>query len=202
MERILFSNRYISARSIAASIGGRNDQGRLLSPKGRELIRNNINKNGLPLISGRGLEHNIDQRMKFFGNINYKAVVNIGGGVASLGTSFNLRLLKPGIVFRKDIEKITSEDGIDGAIVRFSRKDIPLIHILNIEKLTNELGIDYAPIPLPEIGSGSLYAIEKYDIKISIISLLILSISVVVTGWKSKQQIKQIMTNDDPESII
>ena len=202
MERILFSNRYISARSIAASIGGRNDQGRLLSPKGRELIRNNINKNGLPLISGRGLEHNIDQRMKFFGNINYKAVVNIGGGVASLGTSFNLRLLKPGIVFRKDIEKITSGDGIDGAIVRFSRKDIPLIHILNIEKLTNELGIDYAPIPLPEIGSGSLYAIEKYDIKISIISLLILSISVVVTGWKSKQQIKQIMTNDDPENII
>ena len=202
MERILFNNRYISARSIAASIGGRNDQGRLLSPKGRELIRNNINKNGLPLISGRGLEHNIDQRMKFFGNINYKAVVNIGGGVASLGTSFNLRLLKPGIVFRKDIEKITSGDGIDGAIVRFSRKDIPLIHILNIEKLTNELGIDYAPIPLPEIGSGSLYAIEKYDIKISIISLLILSISVVVTGWKSKQQIKQIMTNDDPESII
>ena len=61
MERILFSNRYISARSIAASIGGRNDQGRLLSPKGRELIRNNIYKNGLPLISGRGLEHNIDQ---------------------------------------------------------------------------------------------------------------------------------------------
>ncbi len=111
-------------------------------------------------------------------------------------------MLKPGIVFRKDIEKITSGDGIDGAIVRFSRKDIPLIHILNIEKLTNELGIDYAPIPLPEIGSGSLYAIEKYDIKISIISLLILSISVVVTGWKSKQQIKQIMTNDDPENII
>ena len=202
MERILFSNRYISARSIAASIGGRNDQGRLLSPKGRELIRNNIDKNGLPLISGRGLEQNINQRMKFFGNINYRAVVNIGGGVASLGTSFNLRLLKPGIVFRKDIEKIASGDGIDGAIVRFSRKDIPLIHILNIEKLTNELGIDYAPIPLPEIGSGSLYAIEKYDIKISIISLLILSISVVITGWKSKQQIKQIMTNDEPESII
>ena len=127
----------------------------------------------LPLISGRGLGITLIKD-EVFGNINYKAVVNIGGGVASLGTSFNPRLLKPGIVFRKDIEKITSGDGIDGAIVRFSRKDIPLIHILNIEKLTNELGIDYAPIPLPEIGSGSLYAIEKYDIKISIISLLIL----------------------------
>ena len=202
MERILFSNGYISARSIAASIGGRNDQGRLLSPKGRELIRNNINKNRLPLISNKGLEDNIDQRMKYFGTNNYKAVVNIGGGVASLGTSFNLRLLQPGIVYRKDIEKISRGDGIDGAVVRFSRNDIPLIHILNIEKLTDELGIDYAPIPLPEIGSGSLYAIEKYDLKMSILSLLLVSISVVITGWKSKQQIKEIMTNHDPESII
>tara|TARA_B100000953_G_scaffold3997_1_gene3515 strand:+ start:176 stop:1306 length:1131 start_codon:yes stop_codon:yes gene_type:complete len=202
MERILFNNGYISARSIAASIGGRNDQGRLLSPRGRELIRNNIDKSRSHLISGKGLEDNIDQRMQYFGNNNYKAVVNIGGGVASLGTSFNLRLLQPGIVYRKDIENISRGDGIDGAVVRFSKQNIPLIHILNIQKLTDELGMEYAPIPLPEIGEGRLYAIEKYDLNMTILSLLIVSISVVITGWKSKQQIKEIMTNHDPESII
>ena len=202
MERILFNNGYISARSIAASIGGRNDQGRLLSPRGRELIRNNIDKSRSYLISGKGLEDNIDQRMQYFGNNNYKAVVNIGGGVASLGTSFNLRLLQPGIVYRKDIEKISRGDGIDGAVVRFSKQNIPLIHILNIQKLTDELGMEYAPIPLPEIGEGRLYAIEKYDLNMTILSLLIVSLSVVITGWKSKQQIKEIMTNHDPESII
>ena len=202
MERILFNNGYISARSIAASIGGRNDQGRLLSPRGRELIRNNIDKSRSHLISGKGLEDNIDQRMQYFGNNNYKAVVNIGGGVASLGTSFNLRLLQPGIVYRKDIENISRGDGIDGAVVRFSKQNIPLIHILNIQKLTDELGMEYAPIPLPEIGEGHLYAIEKYDLNMTILSLLIVSLSVVITGWKSKQQIKEIMTNHDPESII
>ena len=202
MERILFNNGYISARSIAASIGGRNDQGRLLSPRGRELIRNNIDKSRSHLISGKGLEDNIDQRMQYFGNNNYKAVVNIGGGVASLGTSFNLRLLQPGIVYRKDIENISRGDGIDGAVVRFSKQNIPLIHILNIQKLTDELGMEYAPIPLPEIGEGRLYSIEKYDLNMTILSLLIVSISVVITGWKSKQQIKEIMTNHDPESII
>ena len=36
----------------------------------------------------------------------------------------------------------------------------------------------------------------------TILSLLIVSISVVITGWKSKQQIKEIMTSHDPESII
>ena len=202
MERILFKQGYISSRSIAASIGGRNDQGRLLSPKGRELIRNNIKKNSLPLISGAGLEDNIDERMKYFGKKHYKAVINIGGGVASLGTSFNLRLLQPGIVNRKDIEKISRGDGIEGTVVRFSKKNIPLIHVLNIQKLTDELGMKYAPIPLPEIGEGRLYAIEKYDLNMTILSLLIVSISVVITGWKSKQQIKEIMTNHDPESII
>ena len=34
MESILFENGLISSRSIAASIGGRNDMGRLLSPSG------------------------------------------------------------------------------------------------------------------------------------------------------------------------
>ena len=202
MERILFKQGYISSRSIAASIGGRNDQGRLLSPKGRELIRNNIKKNSLPLISGAGLEDNIDERMKYFGKKHYKAVINIGGGVASLGTSFNLRLLQPGIVNRKDIEKISRGDGIEGTVVRFAKQNIPLIHVLNIQKLTDELGMKYAPIPLPEIGEGRLYAIEKYDLNMTILSLLIVSISVVITGWKSKQQIKEIMTNHDPESII
>ena len=50
MEKLLFENGFISKRSIAASIGGRNDQGRLLSPKGRELIRDNIAKHELPII--------------------------------------------------------------------------------------------------------------------------------------------------------
>ena len=202
MERILFEQRYISSRSIAASIGGRNDRGRLLSPKGRELIRYNIENNKLPLISGTGLEDNVNKRMEYFGAHNYKAVVNIGGGVASLGTSFNLRLIKPGIVYRKDIEKISRGDGIEGAVVKFSKQNIPLIHILNIQKLTDELGMKYAPIPIPEIGEGSLYAIEKYDLKITVLSLIIVSLSVVIAGWKSKQQIKEIMTSHDPESII
>ena len=202
MERILFEQGYISSRSIAASIGVMNDRGRLLSPKCRELIRYNIENNKLPLISGTGLEDNVNKRMEYFGAHNYKAVVNIGGGVASLGTSFNLRLIKPGIVYRKDIEKISRGDGIEGAVVKFSKQNIPLIHILNIQKLTDELGMKYAPIPIPEIGEGSLYAIEKYDLKITVLSLIIVSLSVVIAGWKSKQQIKEIMTSHDPESII
>ena len=66
----------------------------------------------------------------------------------------------------------------------------------------SEMCIRDRPIPIPEIGEGSLYAIEKYDLKITVLSLIIVSLSVVIAGWKSKQQIKEIITSHDPESII
>ena len=50
MESILFENELIPARSIAASIGGRNDMGRLLSPAGRKLITDNIADHNMSLI--------------------------------------------------------------------------------------------------------------------------------------------------------
>ena len=48
MERILFEKELIPSVSIAASIGGRNDMGRLLSPAGRDLIIENISKYNIP----------------------------------------------------------------------------------------------------------------------------------------------------------
>ena len=56
MEKILYDNNLITNRSIAASIGGRNDMGRLLSPAGRNIIMNNIAKHQLPLIKKTKLD--------------------------------------------------------------------------------------------------------------------------------------------------
>jgi len=148
MEKILFDNGLIPTRSIAASIGGRNDQGRLLSPKGRALITDNIAEHEMPLIKGESLRDNIQKRMVHFGNNNYKAVVNVGGGVASLGTSFNLRLLPPGVVYRNDIEAISRKGGIEGTVVKFVKQNMPLIHVLNIQKLTENLGMPFAPFQI------------------------------------------------------
>ncbi len=202
MEKILFDNGLIPTRSIAASIGGRNDQGRLLSPKGRELITDNISEHGMPLIKGESLRENIQKRMAHFGDHNYKAVVNVGGGVASLGTSFNLRLLPPGVVYRNDIEAISRKGGIEGTVVKFVKQNMPLIHVLNIQKLTENLGMPFAPIPLPEIGLGSLYAIHKYNLNITFICLLIIAGMVIGVGWKSHQQIKQRMMEHEPDSVL
>ncbi len=202
MEKSLFDNGFISSRSIAASIGGRNDQGRLLSPKGRELIRKNIAKHDIPIITGKSLNDNIQQRLDHFGNTQYKVVVNVGGGVASLGTSFNLRLLPPGVVYRNDIESISRKGGIEGTVVKFVEQNIPLIHVLNIQKLTENLSMPFAPIPIPEIGLGSLYAIQKYNSTVTFLCLLVVAGMVFGVGWKSHQQIKQRMMEHEPDSVL
>ena len=206
MESILFENGLIPSRSIAASIGGRNDMGRLLSPSGRDLIMENINKHDLPLIRKERLADNIQHRMDLYGSIQsinkYDAIVNVGGGVASLGTSFNLRLLPPGVVRRNIIQDIVRPGGIEGVFSKFLKFDVPGLHILNIRPLTQEFKMPFAPIPVPEIGVGGLYAIEKYNVWVAGICLIVVSSSVLAVGIHSKRKIRQHLIQHEPDSLL
>ena len=206
MEKILFENDLIPAKSIAASIGGRNDMGRLLSPAGRNIITDNIQYHDLPLIRKDRLAENIEHRMDIFSGIkkisNYKAVINVGGGVASLGTSFNLRLLPPGVVIRSDISNIGRPGGIEGVLSKFLNSNVPGLHILNIRPLTEQFKMPFAPIPIPEIGSGSLYADERYNIWVAALCLLVVSGSVFSVGLHSKRKIKEHLLQHEPDSLL
>ena len=206
MESILFENGLISSRSIAASIGGRNDMGRLLSPSGRNLIMENINKHDLPLIRKERLADNIEHRMDLYSSIQsinkYDAIVNVGGGVASLGTSFNLRLLPPGVVRRNILQDIVRPGGIEGVFSKFLKFDVPGLHILNIRPLTQEFKMPFAPIPIPEIGVGGLYAIEKYNVWVAGICLIVVSSSVLAVGIHSKRKIRQHLIQHEPDSLL
>ena len=206
MEKILFENDLIPTRSIAASIGGRNDMGRLLSPAGRNIITDNIQYHDIPIIRKDRLAENIEHRMDIFSGIkkisNYKAVINVGGGVASLGTSFNLRLLPPGVVIRSDISNIGRPGGIEGVLSKFLNSNVPGLHILNIRPLTEQFKMPFAPIPIPEIGSGSLYADERYNIWVAAVCLLVVSGSVFSIGLHSKRKIKEHLLQHEPDSLL
>jgi len=207
MEEILFNSGFISNRSIAASIGGRNDMGRLLSPAGRDIIISNISKHKLPLIKNTKLAENIDERMKLFSGYRnpkaFSAMINIGGGVASLGTSFNSKLLNAGIVKKSDVLDISlREGGIEGVLSKFAKNNVPILHVLNIKSLTELLNMPFAPIPIPEIGVGGLYAEEKYNIFIATVCLVIISGLVFAVGYHSKQKIKEHLVDHEPDSLL
>ena len=207
MESILFNKGLINSRSVAASVGGRNDMGRLLSPAGREIIISNIENYNIPLIRKNRLADNIDERMKLFESFNkitnYSAMINVGGGVASLGTSFNSKLLPAGIVNRSDVVNISIRDGgIEGVLAKFAKKNVPVLHVLNIKSLTEQLGMPFAPIPIPEVGSGVLYAEEKYNILIATVCLFIVCGLVFGVGYQSKQKIKEHLIDHEPDSLL
>ena len=207
MESILFNKGLINSRSVAASVGGRNDMGRLLSPAGREIIISNIENYNIPLIRKNRLAENINERMKLFESFNkitnYSAMINVGGGVASLGTSFNSKLLPAGIINRSDVVNISIRDGgIEGVLAKFAKKNIPVLHVLNIKSLTEQLGMPFAPIPIPEVGSGVLYAEEKYNILIATVCLFIVCGLVFGVGYQSKQKIKEHLIDHEPDSLL
>ncbi len=206
MEDILIQNKLIKSRSVASSIGGRNDMGRLLSPLGRDLIMENIKNYDLPLIKENRLADNIKKRTDIYNEYHpidkYDGVVNIGGGVASLGTSFNYRLIPPGIVNRSDIVNIDNSSGIEGAFSIFLKKNITGLHILNIKSIIENYNLPFAPIPHPKIGEGVLYAKERYNLTIVFLCLLILTGSVAFIGYKSKKQIREHLTKYEPDSLL
>lgn len=206
MESILYENGFISSTSIAASIGGRNDMGRLLSPSGRKIITDNISSYGIPLIRKDRLAENIQNRMEIFTSVrpigSFDAVVNVGGGVASLGTSFNLKLLPPGVVRRSGVQDIGRPGGIEGVFSKFLNSNVPGLHILNIRPLTSEFKIPFAPIPIPEIGIGVLYADERYNVWVAGLCLLVVSTSVLAVGIQSKRKIRQHLIQHEPDSLL
>ena len=206
MEKILFENDLIPLRSIAASIGGRNDMGRLLSPAGRKIITENISYHEIPIIRNNRLAENIKHRMDIYSAVdriaNYKAIINVGGGVASLGTSFNLKLLPPGVVLRPDISNIGRPGGIEGVFSKFLNSNVPGLHILNIRPLTEQFKMPFAPIPVPEIGSGSLYADERYNIWVAALCLFIVGGSVFSVGLHSKRKIREHLLQHEPDSLL
>ncbi len=206
MESILIENGLYLSSSIAASIGGRNDMGRLLSPSGRKILTENIASYDIPLIKNKKLAENIKTRMNIYSSYlpidRYKAIINVGGGVASLGTSFNSKLLPPGIVQRSDLTNINRPGGIEGVFSKFINSGVPGLHILNIRPLTEQFKIPFAPIPVPKIGSGSLYANERYSLFLAAICLVIVSGGVLIVGIQSKKNIKQHLTQHEPDSLL
>ena len=111
-------------------------------------------------------------------------------------------ILPPGVVRRNIIQDIVRPGGIEGVFSKFLKFDVPGLHILNIRPLTQEFKMPFAPIPVPEIGVGGLYAIEKYNVWVAGICLIVVSSSVLAVGIHSKRKIRQHLIQHEPDSLL
>ena len=169
MISLLHSSSFFKLKQRYASIGGNQDIGMSLSKKGRQLAVDAIGRNGFQLINNGNLKDNIAERIKIINeevskNIKpIKAFINVGGGVASLGSTNNGSAIPSGLTKNLKLRKIPDKLGV---VYEMAKQDVPIIHLLHIEKLMKKYDLPKNPIPLPELGSGELFYLYKYNMKI------------------------------------
>jgi len=179
MERILFNAGILNSKSVAASIGGGLDRGRGLSPEGRDLIYSAITRNNVLFINEEYLERSIEKRMSIYkehaGNKPIKAFINVGGGIASLGSVENSQFIPTGLIESLPVKNYPSS----GVLIKMADKKIPVIHLLNVTQLAEKYGLPVSPKPIPQPGSGDVFVKKQYNVLLTIIVTSILIVLIV-----------------------
>jgi len=181
MESALVESGIWDYKSVAASLGGGNDGGRGLSPQGRELLEQAITRNNVEFISSidendlsGSLEANIEKRVEIFDREadgdKYVAIINIGGGLAALGSPQNGKLMLPGYNSHLWERELPAR----GAVNILAERRIPVIHLLQIDDFAHKYQLPSEVVPEPVIGEGPIFVQERYSITTTVIYTVIL----------------------------
>ncbi|MCD4797322.1 MAG: poly-gamma-glutamate system protein [Candidatus Cloacimonetes bacterium] len=190
IETLLNDKEIFTYKSIAASLGGGRDMGRSLTKKGRKIIEETISENNIQLIHEESLEKNIKAKMKVFKKYadreEIKLYINIGGGLSSLGSTINGRLVSPGFHRHLYLKNLP----VKGTMFLFAEEGIPILHLLDIIKITEKYELPIAPEPLPEPGTGRVFEDERYNITVAAIALAIMIILILLVIFFDHKQLK------------
>ncbi|MFH1121521.1 MAG: poly-gamma-glutamate system protein [Bacteroidota bacterium] len=199
MESVLCNSGVFHHKSVAASIGGGFDEGRGLSPEGRELIVQAIERNKVLLIRENHLDKSIERRMQIYEQESkgkpVKAFINVGGGIASLGHTVNAGLIPTGLIQQLPVMNYP----VKGVIVRMGLKNIPVIQLVNIKEILTRFGLPFSPVPLPEPGNGGIFVDKKYDIVVTSIATFSL-VLVIILIYLAERKAHRLGTDVVPYS--
>jgi len=202
MEAALVKAGVFSHRTFAASLGGGSDKGRRLSPRGRELLSEAIQRNNVHLIHMNELSESIQTRIALYdsaaGQQKIQAYINIGGGAGSLGHSINGRLIGSGV--RKQLKMRNYQ--IAGAIIHYGQKGIPIINIQDINAIATDYGLPVAPVPLPDVGTGEVFVKARYNLAITWIALFGVIAALGYVGWVSQKRVRLADQGVEPEELL
>ncbi|TXC76117.1 poly-gamma-glutamate system protein [Luteibaculum oceani] len=186
MHNHLYQAGLVSFQVVGASIGANQDIGRTLTPSGREAAIIAIERNNIPLINGTSLRDNVLKRIEIIKDNENKfekeisLFINIGGGVASLGSSDNHDNIPSGLVLDPKLNQFKDRTGVLFEMVAL--KGVPFINFLNINRIMDKYGLPKDPVPLPNPGEGELFEHLEYNLNlvIGLTLLLIVFITAII----------------------
>jgi len=179
-------------RSIAASLCGGGDAGRGLSPAGRQLLADAIERGGARLLDPPNLLVAVRERVALYDSVAaargkpIRLYIDVGGGVASLGGAQNGRLIKAGLSTRLTTRNYPNR----GVINVLGERRIPVIHLLQVEKLAREFDITDTGSKPEKPGHGMLFIKYRYNLWIvGGAALLVLLANLFVLRLDIRQQL-------------
>lgn len=163
MEKLLYDQKIIRGRSIAASLGGIEDRALGMPKRGRRIIEDLITKHGLAFIDPKDFADSVEQRMNRYrdaaGPSPIKAYINVGGGTVSVGKKKGKKLFRPGLNRRAPSGGVLN----DSVMGRFVIDGVPVIHLVYIRQLAERYGFPVMPKISPKVGEGRIFYRYQYN---------------------------------------
>lgn len=191
MAKVLSDSGIIKTTPVAASIGAGNDIGRGLSLEGVKMVKDAIKRNNVRFIYCDSIFNNISLRMHIYdscaGNGSIKAYINVGGGIASLGSAKNGDRIPAGLNKSIPMEVFKDKKGV---MFEMTKRGIPVIHMLDVPTLASSFNLPVKPMPLPLPGTGELFESKKYDMTVVAPITIILLALIIFIIYQDKKNIK------------
>jgi poly-gamma-glutamate system protein len=186
MEQMLERRRIIGVRSLAASVGGIEDQAIGLSVEGQALAHAAIARTGVPELRPASFEESIRLRMAVYDKAAHglpiAAYVNVGGGAVSVGRSRGKAAYKPGI------NRPSPSPPVDSIIGRFLVRGVPVIHLTQIKTLAEQHGLPVDPRRPVKIGEGDLFRRREPNRVLALVALAVFCALLYAVGVRARRR--------------
>lgn len=163
MENYLFQQGIFQFRAAAASLGGIEDRGLGMTKKGRKILVETINRNGLPFLEIENYQQSLNNRLAIYreqaGPVPIRAYINVGGGTSSVGKKLGKISFRSGL--NRPVPFVT--ENIESVMSNFVEMGVPVIHLVRFNKLADRYGLPRQPGRLPAVGQGIIFVRKEYS---------------------------------------
>ncbi|MFW6229123.1 MAG: poly-gamma-glutamate system protein, partial [Alkalispirochaeta sp.] len=144
---------------VLVTPGGADDRGTDLDPGALEEALHRAEEKGFEVYVPGNLADAITRREERYNAAGEVALfVSIGGNAVGTGADADVAMWY-GVLTPEDPERETVLAGgdRDGLVLRYLRKGVSVVQILNVEQLFSDRGVAFDPARPPAIGDGRLY---------------------------------------------